>query len=391
MLMSTQKIIGGTLHAFIAEGATNVWSEVMQGLQSEYNHHVGVLALHNSILRDGIDQQSINDKNFNQFTEAGVFTEALDRRDEGKDSLPPYSEADVERLVTFMLRSQVIATLEERPMGTLDILDVRDLPPVVMNLFRSGDHKSDKLIKEITNHLKSNTVAMLTVDADASKESYVRRGIPPGSITVIHNGIDIDKFKPSKPERIRIRKELSIPDDAPVVLLVGRDNPEKDIALFIESARVFLEQSPNSHAIMLGPGLSSDNPNIISLLGDDLVDVNGMGSRLHTVGLRSDIPAFYAAADVLALTSITESRPLCISEAQASGLGVAVTTLAGDSASMVGSHGFISGRNSDEIASLWEEAYAKRFELGFPLEQREILGKKKMIDAYNQTLLEVTA
>lgn len=383
--------VGGVVNAFIAEGATGVWSEVMRGLHNNHGHNLGVIALNNHIVRDGIDQPMTGDQYYNNFVRDGILVESLDKRDEGNGTLQTYTEKDLEQITSFAKGKDALTTLEEYPVGALNLLDTDVLPPIMVDLYRSGEFKTDRQIQDLLFGIKNGNIVGCTVDGDASKEAYAKRGVNPGNITVIYNGIDTERFVPSETERKRIRAELSIDAEAPAVLLIARDSPEKDIPLFMESAQHFLENSKNGHVLMVGTGLTLDNPSIAKLIDDKFDGNEVLKKRLHALGLRKDLPGIYAACDVLALTSMTESRPLCISEAQASGLGVTVSTPVGDAPSMIGTHGFLTGRDPEEIAARWQEAFDKRHEIGFPLERREELGKMRMISMYNNHLRDLLA
>lgn len=384
--------IGAALDAFVAEGATVVWADAMKGLQQNHGQKVGALALHNFIQRDGVGQNMASDQSYLRLIGSGITVESLERSRLSMEGLPTYTAEDLERIANFAAKKDVITTLEEYPLDTLEIIADKDLPPVVANLYRSGEFKSEKYIQALLSGINSGMIAKVTVDADASKDAYIRRGISSSEITVIHNGIDTARFVPSVSERGRIRKELNIADDSPTILLVARNSPEKDIPLFLQSSRYFLKKDPNGHVIMAGAGLVETHAGFVDLLDrEGFGDGSSIRQRLHAVGSRSDLPAFHNASDVLAITSATESRPLSICEAQAAGLGVAVSTDVGDAAVMIGSHGFITGRNPEEIADLWSEAYRKRDDLRFPIEKRNELGTSRMITEYNRVIVEATA
>lgn len=70
------------------------------------------------------------------------------------------------------------------------------------------------------------------------------------------------------------------------------------------------------------------------------------------------MPAVYAAADVVALTSVFgEAAPLCLIEGMMCG-AVPVTTDVGDSADIVTGHGFVTPPDPGAIALAWTAAAA---------------------------------
>jgi glycosyltransferase involved in cell wall biosynthesis len=353
-------------------------------------HTVGVFALNNFVNRDGLSQPIEEDRNYARFTEAGIEVAKLERIDDGSANPSTYSEEDLTKLGLFVGKRQILTCLEERPLEALRKLETNNLPPIVVNLYRSSDHKSGVDVERLLKSIDEGIVAGCTVDSDASRETYIEKGVSPAAIRVIQNGIDIERFKPSEAEVGRVRRELTIDATAPTVLFIGRDSPEKDVPLFVKSARKFLEAVPDGHVIMCGPGLTFENKNMANLINMTLDDPNIL-ARFHAIGMRPDLPAVYAAAQVLSITSMTESSPLCISEAKACGLGVFVSTEVGDAPSMIDTHGLITSRDPIDIANAWREAYAKRGQISFPLERREELGTGKMIAQYERVLRELAA
>jgi glycosyltransferase involved in cell wall biosynthesis len=108
----------------------------------------------------------------------------------------------------------------------------------------------------------------------------------------------------------------------PLIGFVGRLTAIKNPALFVEAARHVLDQVPDAHFILVGDGeLRSQVERQIAELG--------LAARVHLVGWRRDMPAVYAALDVLALTSLNEGTPVTAIEALAAGVPVVATAVGG--------------------------------------------------------------
>jgi glycosyltransferase involved in cell wall biosynthesis len=72
-------------------------------------------------------------------------------------------------------------------------------------------------------------------------------------------------------------------------------------------------------------------------------------ANFQLLGLRSDVPRLLAAADVLALTSVSEGIPLTIIEAMAAGLPVVATSVGGVPEIVVDQQtGFLVPKGDDE-------------------------------------------
>src|SRR5690349_21250192 len=105
-----------------------------------------------------------------------------------------------------------------------------------------------------------------------------------------------------------IRRELSIPADAPVIAILAALRPEKNHELFLEGAKRILQSFANARFLIIGDGPRRPE---LQALAHDL----GVESATHFLGSRADIPAVLAACDLLALTSHNEAAPVSILEA----------------------------------------------------------------------------
>lgn len=145
-------------------------------------------------------------------------------------------------------------------------------------------------------------------------------GYRPRAFPVIHNGIDIARFNMDADARTRMRQALGIAQTAPVVIHAARVHPMKDHASFMAVARAM----PDVTFIATGLGTEAfAAPNLIAL------------------GVRQDMPALYAAADVVMSTSICgEGFPNVLAEGMACG-AAALATDVGDAAQIIGETGVI--------------------------------------------------
>jgi L-malate glycosyltransferase len=141
-------------------------------------------------------------------------------------------------------------------------------------------------------------------------------------ISVILNGIEVDNYRPCDAQgRQTIRERLGLPVNANIIVHVARHHPVKDQATLLQGfANV---QHPNSLLVMVGDG---------PLRGDleGLAQELGISSRVRFVGIQSNVRDWLAAADVFALTSVSEAASLTVLEAMATGLPVVVSNVGGN-------------------------------------------------------------
>lgn len=125
-------------------------------------------------------------------------------------------------------------------------------------------------------------------------------------------GVHSDVFRPDRPGREEIRRSLGIGPDDVVIGHVGRLAPEKNLGYLGAAIRHAVAQRPKAHVLIVGDGPSRKGLEA------------ALGASAHFAGYRSgeDLADHYAAADLFAFSSLTETFGNVVLEAMASGLPV---------------------------------------------------------------------
>ncbi len=137
-------------------------------------------------------------------------------------------------------------------------------------------------------------------------------------ISVIPNAVDFDRFA-SAVAVDRASLGLSV---APLVLFVGRLDPQKAPFILLEAFAHLLERHPDWQLLLVG-----DGPLRASM--EEWVTQRGLDHRIQIAGWRPDIPELLKAADLLTLPSLWEGMPNIVLEAMAAGLPVVVSRVEG--------------------------------------------------------------
>ena len=144
-------------------------------------------------------------------------------------------------------------------------------------------------------------------------------------VEAIGNGVDAGRFHPGDGEsRQHVRADLQTPDDAVVVMMVGRLVAEKGYPeLFRAMAGL------DAHLWVAGDRLASDHADAIDGALAEVAADPSLKARVHLLGQRDDIADLLRAADIFTLPSHREGMPRSIIEAMMTGLPVVASDIRG--------------------------------------------------------------
>ena len=162
----------------------------------------------------------------------------------------------------------------------------------------------------------------------AVAQSLARHAIDLGAardrVHVVPNGVDVNRFRPL--DRTEARERLGLPASDRIVLAVARLDPVKGLDLLIEAVAALRSRADalpvSLHLVGDGPERRALEERIAGLGAGDFV-------TLHGAALPEHLPSWYAAADVVALTSHSEGCPNVVTEALACGRPVVATAVGG--------------------------------------------------------------
>ena len=146
-----------------------------------------------------------------------------------------------------------------------------------------------------------------------------------GEIHIIPHGIDTNQFHPKNAhKRNELRRALGVKEDEPMIFAVQRLHPRKRTSQLILAAAEVLKSLPSAKFIIGGRGREMEQLQklIVSLKLQDSVKLIGYIPD-------SELPFYYAAADIFALHTLYEGFGIVVIEAMASGLPVVTTNVGG--------------------------------------------------------------
>lgn len=268
---------------------------------------------------------------------------------------------------TWMHAADLIGGLAARLLGR----------PVVWGLHQGEfdlgipGQKRARSIAGLCAAISSRVPARIVCCSRATLEAHVRIGYDRARSVCIPNGFDMTRFRPDPAARPSVRAELDIPDDAPLIGILARAHPEKDLPNFLRAAALFSPGRPSVHFILCGAGVTRENPSLQTREYE-------LGSRLHLLGQREDVPRLLAACDLVTSSSAAEALPLAIGEAMACGVPCVVTDV-GDSGWLIANTGrVVPRRDAAALARGWGEL----LDLAEPARRRLGAAARERIEAH---------
>ena len=180
--------------------------------------------------------------------------------------------------------------------------------------------------------------------------------IDESKIRVVHNGVDINKFKPTLDKR-KVKQELGFNPEDITILSVGRLYARKGLFTLIESMPKVVKRFKNAKFVISGKGQSNEMKKLIAH-----ATRLGVRDNLIFTGYFPDkkLPKLYQAADVFAFSTFYEHHPFAVLEAMSTGLPVVTTNVGGIPETIdSGKNGYLCrpfnpGKFSDGILSFLE-------------------------------------
>ncbi|MGI6147925.1 MAG: glycosyltransferase family 4 protein [Limnochordia bacterium] len=194
-------------------------------------------------------------------------------------------------------------------------------PPLVFtvhNNLPSPERSYHRAIYRLVHRRLLRSFDMVITVSDAVRDQLLEYTSPSRVIT-IRNGIPVERF--GRYPRTAARAELGLSEGCRVVGLVARLIAGKGINTALEAASLLTKIIPDLHIVIVG-----DGPERARL--ESYAAALGLGSSVHFLGWREDVPALMAGWDVFILPSRSEGFSLSVLEAMASGLPVVVSDLA---------------------------------------------------------------
>jgi glycosyltransferase involved in cell wall biosynthesis len=219
----------------------------------------------------------------------------------------------------------------------------------------------------------------------ATKDYVLSLGAKPKKVKVLHNGVDMVKFRPLAGKRMEMRRKLGISESAIVVLTVRRLVYKNGVDTLIEGANIAVKKNPRIVFLAVGKGPDSDRVKL-------RIQQLGIEENFKLAGFVSDadLPSYYNAADLFVLPSKSgEGLPLVALEAMACTLPVIATDVGGIREVLKEDYGKLVPPNQPELLAEAVLDFAAQDFSQRKLELRAMMEEKFSWDTNVERLIEI--
>lgn len=182
--------------------------------------------------------------------------------------------------------------------------------------------RSWRIFRRLSNLLARRATAYIAISQQIAEE-LPRAGYHQERIVRLPNGVDTNRFHPvTDEERIRLRRDLGLPEKAKIVLFASRLIPRKGFDLLLAAWPDIKARHADAHLVVVGGGpaaaigalqrLNEATPGAVTYIGEV-----------------ADTAPYLKCADVFVFPSRGEGLPNALLEAMACGCACAASDLEG--------------------------------------------------------------
>jgi L-malate glycosyltransferase len=167
-----------------------------------------------------------------------------------------------------------------------------------------GCFVADRLLGHFVDHF-------IAVSEANARYLVEEKMLPRRKVHVIRNGCDFARLDPSRAMPLGLKRRLGFGESDPVLLLLGRLEPQKGHRVLLEALPHVQMEFPTVRLVCAGDGYLRDQL-------EQHARVRGISNSVRFVGYQSNVADWLALADLTVLPSFYEGLPLFAVESLAS-------------------------------------------------------------------------
>ncbi len=222
----------------------------------------------------------------------------------------------------------------------------------------------------------SGVPSEIIANSIAGKRYALANGFRRRSISVVPNGIDVQRYQPISAVPTALKRQWQRAGDEVIIGLAARIDPMKDHPNFLRAAACLKSKGVKARYVCVGDGETGYKEFLRDMcreleISDDVI----------WAGYRSDMPQVFNSFDLSTQSSaFGEGFPNSVGEAMAVGIPCAVTDV-GDAALIVGDTGYVVAKRDPVALS---DAWMQWLQLS-PEQRRELSGRarRRILENYS--------
>jgi glycosyltransferase involved in cell wall biosynthesis len=222
------------------------------------------------------------------------------------------------RKVDILHCHQFYSSIFAAPLARLCRVPIVLETPHVREHWRRGwkaNYAIDRVVGRCVDYYLANCQANARYLVD-------EKGLPAEKVVLIYHGDDLSRFHPDHRPPAGLRESLGFGHDDPVLIVLGRLEPQKGHHVLLEALPMVRRNFPTVRLVCVGDGSRR------SALEDQVVRL-GLADTVRFVGHQSNVADWLALGDVTVLPSFFEGLPLVPMESLAAGRPIVASAVDG--------------------------------------------------------------
>jgi glycosyltransferase involved in cell wall biosynthesis len=255
-----------------------------------------------------------------------------------------------------------------------------------------GRAKPDPIQSRLVDRIgAARSDVVVAVSAALAEQLRSDLGVPERKLAVVPNGVDTETYC-QRPDTGRLRRELGIARETPIIGSIGRLEPIKGYDVMIDAFARLHSRGKHNGAVLVIAGEGTDRPRL-----EQMVAAYNLGKSIFLPGWRDDVHDMQSAFTFFTMSSRSEGTSISLLEAMSTGLAPVVTDVGGNAAVLGDElqHCLVPSEDAEALSLAWEEMLQdprlrERGGVTARSRVREAFGLDAMVRAYERLYLGAT-
>ncbi len=207
---------------------------------------------------------------------------------------------------------------------------IMKVPLIITSRRALGTHQERYPFLKIPDRMANRLSHYVTVNSMAVWNDTIRRdAIDPSKLVLIHNGLDVSKFKTEGSQRQGMRRSLGLDADDKVVVTIANLIPYKGHSDLLRTIQIAAKKINHLKVLLVG-----EDRGIQARLMKEAAALQ-IDGHVRFLGLRQDASELLAACDLSVLPSHEEGFSNVLLESMAAGLPIVATDVGGNAEAVI--------------------------------------------------------